>query len=864
MLNQAGRWIAAALLALFMSAAAFAETKTIEEYTEDDKFERIDGLFPLYRNTENGDLFMEISADLLGQEIIYFTYTENGAPRVGHFRGQFRANRVLTFEHRFGKIEIEALNTNFSVDPDNALSRAANANITRALLAVVDVVALTPAGEAAEGEDAAEDGETAAPARYLINAGRLLQSEDMHQIKPTPPTGPAAANIFQLGRLDSSRTRILDARSYPLNTDIVVEYVFTNDAPRGATGPEITDSRSVAILLQHSFIAMPEDGFEPRRDDFRVGYFGQRVTNLTDTSMTPFDDVINRWRLVKQDPDAALSDPVQPIVWWIENTTPHELRDAIRDAALTWNIAFEAAGFSNAIQVEVQPDDADWDAGDIRYNVLRWTSSPTPPFGGYGPSFTNPRTGEIIGADIMLEYVFLTNRIRFSEIFDVAGLSQWLPADMLAEMTGQPELAHVHDHAHGEMCNFAEHLQFETQAALATLQARGATQIELDELQRQSLAYLVIHEIGHTLGLMHNMRATAGVPLADLQDGRAVTNSIMDYPALNIAPAGMAQGQWSLDVPGPYDIWAIQYGYTMDQDALPAILARSTEPELAFGNDADDMRSPGRGIDPRVMINDLSDDPVGWAAQRVQVINETLAMLPDMFEREGETYQGLLTSYQILSGQRFGAANVATRHIAGVYNNRAVVGQPGAERPFIPVPEAKQKEALRVLEAAMFGPDAFTIEEAFADRLQRQRRFFDHFGANEDPSLHSRAFGQQMALLAHLTHPNVLDRLQDSRRYGGTYSAAEYMRDLTRIMYAADVGGEPNTYRQNLQVAYLQRLIALTSDPSVSPASRSAALAAINDVKGRVGPAWLPDLFGSREARAHRAHLRLLIAAFEG
>ncbi|MCC5994807.1 MAG: zinc-dependent metalloprotease [Oceanicaulis sp.] len=862
MITLGSRWIAALLAFVVFSAGALADTKTIEEYTEDDKFERTDGLFPLYRDTENGDLFMEISADLLGEEIIYFTYTENGAPRVGHFRGQFRANRILTFEHRFGKIEIEALNTRFSMDPDNALSRAAEANITRALLAVVDVVALTPAGEAVEAEEGAE-GEAAAPARYLINAGRLLQSEDMHQIKPIPPTGPAAQNMFQLGRLDSGRTRVLEARSYPLNTDVVVEYVFTNDTPRGSIGPEITDPRTVAIRLQHSFIAMPEDGYEPRSDDFRVGYFGQRVTNLTDTTVTPFDDVINRWRLVKQDPDAEISDPVEPIVWWIENTTPHELRDAIRDAALTWNIAFEAAGFSNAIQVEVQPDDADWDAGDIRYNVLRWTSSPTPPFGGYGPSFTNPRTGEIIGADIMLEYVFMTNRIRFSEIFDVAGLTQWLPADMLAEMTGQPELAHVHDHAHGEMCNFAEHLQFETQAALAALQARGATQIELDELQRQSLAYLVIHEIGHTLGLMHNMRATAAVPLEHLHDGRPVTNSIMDYPAINIAPAGVEQGQYAVDLPGPYDIWAIQYGYTADEDALPAILARSTEPELAFGNDADDMRAPGRGIDPRVMINDLSDDPVGWAAQRVQVINETLATLPDVFEREGESYQGLLTSYLILSGQRFGAANVATRHIAGVYNNRAVVGQPGAERPFVPVPEAKQKEALRVLEAAMFSPDAFTIEEAFADRLQRQRRFFDHFGTNEDPSLHSRAFTQQMALLAHLTHPNVLDRLQDSRRYGGTYSAAEYMRDLTRIMYAADVGGEPNTYRQNLQVAYLQRLIALTSDTSVSPAARSAALASIGDVKGWVGPSWMPDLFGSREARAHRAHLRRLIAAFE-
>ena len=111
---------------------------------------------------------------------------------------------------------------------------------------------------------------------------------------------------------------------------------------------------------------------------------------------------------------------MKPITWWIENTTPLEYREIIRDSVLAWNLAFEKAGFKNAIEVNIQPDDADWDAGDIRYNVLRWTSSPTPPFGGYGPSFTNPRTGEIIGADIMLEYVFIKNRLQIDEIFDLA------------------------------------------------------------------------------------------------------------------------------------------------------------------------------------------------------------------------------------------------------------------------------------------------------------------------------------------------------------------------------------------------------------------------------------------------------------
>jgi hypothetical protein len=847
------RWLAAALAATFVSAPALAQDdgeeeddNTIESFVED--FEVMEGLFTLYRDPEDGDLYMEIREDQLGEEVIYFTYAENGAPRLGLFRGQFReSNTVLTFNKRYGEIEIAEENTSFSFDEDNALSRASDANITRAPLAQLSIEATT------EGEGENDD-------RYLIEIGSVLTGEDLHQIKPAGPQGPAAANAFDMGRLQSSMTRIVDMRAYPENTDFLVEYVFHNGTPRNFGGPEITDARAVAVQVQHSFVAMPDDGYTPRADDFRVGYFGQQVTNLTDPSVTPYDDLIDRWRLVKQDPDAEISDPVEPIVWWIENTTPEEYRDTIREAALTWNIAFEAAGFSNAIEVRVQPDDAEWDAGDIRYNVLRWTSSPTPPFGGYGPSFTNPRTGEIIGADIMLEYVFLTNRIRFTELFDVAGLSPWLPADQLEEMTGQAPFPLEHEH--GAMCNFAEHLQMETQGALAMMQAAGASEDARSEIVRQALHYLIIHEIGHTLGLMHNMGASSGVSLEELASGETVTNSIMDYPALNLPADLTEEVQYSQEVPGPYDIWAIQYGYTPDEDALPAILARSTETQNFLGNDADDLRAPGRHIDPRVMINDLSSDPVSWAEGRVALINEALETLPERFVREGETYQPLLTSYLILSGQRFGAANVASRHIGGIYNNRAEVGQEGAQTPFIPVPREVQEQALSVLETAVFGADAFTIEEAYADQLQRQRRLFNHFGNDEDPSLHARAFAQQRAILAHLTHPNVLDRMTDAARYGGDYPVAEYMGDLTAIMFEADIRGEPNTYRQNLQVAYLQTLIGIVGDTGgYPPVARSAALASINDVKGWLGAEWIPDLMGSREARAHRAHLRALIRA---
>ena len=150
---------------------------------------------------------------------------------------------------------------------------------------------------------------------------------------------------------------------------------------------------------------------------------------MTSTDWAPYQDVIKRWDLQKKDPNAALSEPVKPITWWIENTTPVEWRDTVRDAVLAWNTSFEKAGFKNALEVKIQPDDADWDAGDINYNVLRWTSSPKTPFGGYGPALANPLTGEILGSDIMLEFVFMKNRWIYDTLYTQGTMSHTQPTN---------------------------------------------------------------------------------------------------------------------------------------------------------------------------------------------------------------------------------------------------------------------------------------------------------------------------------------------------------------------------------------------------------------------------------------------------
>lgn len=830
------------------AAEAEAAPKTLAKFTE--KLEKSDGLFPLYRDAKTGELFLQINADQLGEEFVYLVATENGPAELGLFRGNFRENRIIQFNRKFGQVEIAAVNTSFYFDPASPLKRAADANISRAPLAVAKIVAESEDGKA-----------------ILISADGLLKTEALHRISPWQSPDAKPGTELALGELSKDKTQITGFKSFPENTDIRVEYVYDNPKPVVYGDTDVTDARSIAILVQHSFLKMPEPGFTPRQDDFRVGYFTNQVTDLTSASYTPYRDVISRWRLEKKDPSAAVSDPVKPITFWIENTTPIELRDIVRDATLAWNSAFAAAGISNAVEVKIQPDDATWDAGDIRYNVLRWTSSPNPPFGGYGPSFINPRTGEIIGADIMLEYSFLTNVLKTNEVFDKAGL----PADM--QESGEAAVFGHAAHGHRD-CWLGEHLQAKLMAARALLMAQGAPGEQIAKLVRQQLYYLVLHEVGHTLGLNHNMRSTSTVSLADLRsEANAPTNSVMEYPAINIAAPGETQGQFAITEPGAYDVWAIQFGYTPEEQKLPAILARSTEPALAFGNDADDMRAPGVHIDPRVMIGDLSDDPIGWADKQVGLIDQTLKLLPDRVLDKGESYQSLYNSYMALTGQRAGAAGVASRWIGGVFNNRSVVGQPGALPPFQPVPAAQQRRALAVLEKVAFGPDAFAAGEPLLDRLQVERRGFNAFGVNVDPKPHARALGIQRTLLDHLLHPNVLARLTETRRYGGDYSAAQFLAELTGVVFDKDRAGPVNTYRQNLQVEYLTRLIAVASGkgggveqtpegprpiPNFDYVSRSAALASIARIKTL---AALPA--ADAETRAHRAHLRALIDVFE-
>jgi hypothetical protein len=793
------------------------------------KSDHYDGYFDVYRDKESGELYLSIEPGQVDKEFVYFVTTTNGAVEAGHARGIFRENAVVSVRRHFKRIEFVKENTSFYFDADSPLARAADANISHAVLAVQDIVA--------EDEDSG---------RILIKADEIFMSENLHPIKPVPDPQQDPNTVFSLGSLSEGKNKVYDVRNYPDNTDVFVEYVFENPAPVVPAQADVTDSRFVSIRLQHSFIKMPEGDYTPRFDDPRVGYFLDRVTDLTSQSHTPYRDLITRWKLVKKDPTAAVSDPVEPIVWWIENTTPVELRDTIRDAALAWNQSFEKAGFSNAVQVKVQPDDADWDAGDIRYNVLRWTSSPQPPFGGYGPSFTNPRTGQIIGADVMLEYSFIARHTRALKLMEAI------------QNGGLPPAQNIE----GVYCSLGHGLHVNTLFARQALAATGPDPELEKQIVHDALHYLILHEIGHTLGLNHNMRATQLLSREEAFDltaveARGLAGSVMDYPSVNFAPPGRDQ-TWFYSVrPGPYDDWAIEFGYSPDLDdetARNALLSRSTEPDLAFGNDADDMRAPGKAIDPRVNIYDMSNDAIGYAIDRFALVDHVLADMRNRFGTEGESFQELHDGYLGAASAFQWAANVTSRYIGGVMVNRAMVGQPGATTPFVAVGLDEQERAMNVLRDHVFAPDAFRANEDLYSHLRQQRRDFDFYTTTEDPKLHDVMLAVQGGVLEHLMHPVVQKRITDSRLYGNEYDLAAVMNDLTIAIFGADLRSSVNTFRQNLQLDYVNRLLAMVSGETKAGydnVAQSTALFNLHRIEsmleGNSGP--------NEETRAHRENV---------
>lgn len=806
------------------------KVKTIKDLVKSSK--KIEGLFTIYQDTVTGSLQMLISKDQLNKEYIYFSQIADGSMDAGRaVRGTYKGSKVFKIEKYFNKLEFVTQNTSFYFDPESPLSKSKDANISNGNVASLKIEAFNKEKEL-----------------YLIKVNDLFLSETLSQIK-RPRTPGQSPNSFKLGSLSKSKTKIKSINNYSENTNIEIEYVYSSPSISNNGSNALADGRNVSIKIFHSLISMPDNDFEMRFDDPRVGYFTTQIDDQTSTSSTPYRDLIHRWDLIKKDPTADISEPVEPITWWIENSTPHEWRETIKEGVLQWNVAFEKAGFKNAIAVKVQPDDAEWDAGDIRYNVLRWTSSPQPPFGGYGPSFVNPKTGQILGADVMLEYAHFTNRVLYDKIFNVSGSESSIHSNEFEENPFK-------------YCSLGHEIHQELMFANAVTTATGASDLEMKRIKKESMLALIMHEVGHTLGLNHNMKASQLFSPEQLADasfiqGKCLTASVMDYAALNITRDRSKQGQYDDVTVGPYDIWAIQLGYKpfKSESDRQDLLNESTKPEHIFGNDADDMRSPGKAIDPRVMVSDQSNNQIKYSIDRIELANDLMKTAKLNFSEPGKSYQELQNIYNTLSKQKSSAANTISRFIGGVYVDRAMAGQKGGTQPYTPVSLKDQKRAMAALSKYIFASNAFNAPNNLYNYLAKQRRGFN-FRTSEDPKIHNQVLGYQKNVLAHLLHPNTLQRITDSELYGNEYKLSAFMTDLNSSIFKSDIYGNVNSFRQNLQLAYTNMLIdTLTGKQSnrFTYNSKSMALYNLKRIK------TMANATGDISSKAHKQHLRTLI-----
>ena len=793
--------------------------------------DRFDGLFTIFRDRDNGKMFLLIEESKLDKEFIYFSYIENGVTDAGFFKGNYRGSKVFSIKKHYNKIDFFVENTNYFFDKESPLNKSSHSNINKPIIITQEIL------------DYNSDSTV-----FLIDADNIFLTESFQQLKRSYSSGYKG---YRLGKLNKQKTRCMNIRNYPKNTELVVDYFYENPTPNTRTSLATTDPRIIKIRLQHTLIEMPDSNFQERNEDPRIGYFTTKINDMTSIDAVGNKDVIHKWRLEKKDPSLSLSEPVRPITFWIENTTPYEIRDFIKEGVESWNKAFESAGFKNAIVVKVQPDSAEWDAGDIRYNVLRWTSSPSPPFGGYGPSFVNPRTGEILGADIMLEWIYITKRIHYNNLFDF--------------YTEDLDDVHVEEDAHN-YCFSGMHAQHQTTFASNYLDLVNVDSLYQEELIEQSIKRLVLHEVGHTLGLNHNFKGSTLLSMSEIKDleivlEKGLCNSVMEYPAINIASNVDDQTLYYDTVPGLYDHWAIEFGYStfsnsLEKEELKKILSKSINPDLAFANDADDMRYPGKGIDPFAMINDLTNEPVQYSVERMDLIISLIYKIKDKYSIEDESFQRLKNAFATLLVEYRNCLSTISRQIGGVEVNRSFFDPNKYQNPpFKPISYIDQKEAMSFLSEYIFAQDAFIFPDTVYSYLQNQRRGFGTPFTGEDPKIMDQILYLQKITLYQILHQNVLNRINNSSYYGNQYKIEDYFDDLNTVIFKQDLNSSVNYNRQNLQIFYVEKLLYIMKNSMYNNISKSAAYSNLDWIYKN-----LNVNIGNNSSIRHRKYLIYLIS----
>jgi hypothetical protein len=592
---------------------------------------------------------------------------------------------------------------------------------------------------------------------------------------------------------------------------------------RGAGGNlTLADSRGFKAKVHHSFCALPDDGYKPRLYDQRVGFFFTERRDLFDLkSKDNVSRYISRWRLQKKDPTAEVSDPVTPITYWVENSTPKEWRDALKRAIEMWEPAFRKAGFSNAIVAKQMPEDADWDPADIRYSVVRWSNDENVGF-AIGPSRVDPRTGEIFDADITMQANFVAiYRQRFETY--VNSLAAMTKDEIEADVQKRLSCKVPDDFDGGRSCRYAGSELAEQAAEAAAVGAILDENFDTEKFLNCMLSEVIAHEVGHTLGLRHNFKASVWHTLDEMDDGaltstKGLVGSVMDYNGINIAAPGKKQGEYFTSVVGPYDMWAIQYGYTEfgsnEEAGLKAIAAHSGEPGLDYGTDEDSFMG-----DPYCQTWDMGINPVDFAKGQIALGEEGFGKLSEKGAKKGEPYNEYTKFYGMFSSLYSRNLFGLDRFLWGVSTNRDVVGQEGGRPPIALVKPDVQREALDVLCTKGLQwkggiPDDQRLMLA-GKKYGSFGSFFDVWSFDPVPRVVNNT---RYGVLYALTNNGLLERLGSQSRLAGkdAVTPQEVSDKVFKTVWGTETPDENDRWTQSDYVDIVLRNLKLNTTPDVT------------------------------------------------